>query len=168
MNIAQTEEQIKALSAVQANCQMLSIDLLCCNATRPKTGAVFSSPFSARPKVSNVSCSLLDSRLVVELAFEYSAWDSSEPAERIFHINCVFEVAYRLSEGYTPSEDEKSSFSRGTALHNCWPYAREFFRDITTRLGHPAPALPLLRITPKLSDDSSKGVKESPHEIKGL
>lgn len=168
MNIAQTKEQIKALSALQANCEMLSIDLLCCNATRPKTGAVFREPFSARPKVSNVSYSLLDRKLVVELAFEYSAWDSSEPAERIFHINCVFEVAYRLNEGYTPSEDEKSSFSRGTALFNCWPYVREFFRDVTTRLGHPAPTLPLLRITPKLSDAPPTGEKELSHQIKDV
>ena len=147
---------------------MLSIDLLSCNATRPKTGAVFSGPFSARPMVSNVSCTHLDSKLVVELAFEYSAWDSSEPAERIFHINCVFEVAYRLNEGYTPSEEEKSSFSRGTALLNCWPYAREFFRDITTRLGHPAPTLPLLRISPKLSNAPSTGEKELSHHIKDV
>jgi hypothetical protein len=89
---------------------------------------------------------------VVEVAFEYAAWDSSEPPERIFLVTCSFEVCYRLKESYVPSEEERLSFSRGTAVFNCWPYAREFFRDITARLGHPTPALPLLRITPKKSE----------------
>lgn len=162
MNISQTKEQIKALSALQNNCEMESIDLQLCNATRPKTGIAFKEPFSAKPIVSNVSSSLSGRRFVVELAFEYSAWDSSETPERLFQVNCVFEVAYRLNESYTPTEEEKSSFSRGTALFNCWPYAREFFRDITTRLGHAAPTLPLLRITPKKPDT------ESTIETKGL
>jgi hypothetical protein len=64
-------------------------------------------------------------------------------------VDCVFEVAYRIRDSYSPSEAEKSSFSRGTAVFNCWPYAREFLRDVTARLGHQVPALPLLRISPK-------------------
>lgn len=166
MNISQTKEQIKALSAFQNNCEMESIDLQLCNATRAKTGTTFKAPFSAKPTVSNVSSSLSGRRFVVELAFEYSAWDSSDTPERLFQVNCTFEVAYRLNESYTPSEEEKTSFSRGTALFNCWPYAREFFRDMTTRLGHAAPTLPLLRITPKKPDTESiletKGLPPTP------
>jgi len=99
--------------------------------------------------LSNISPSQTEQQLIVEVSFEYAAWDSSEPQQRIFLITCTFEVCYRLRDSYTPTEVEKQSFSRGTAVFNCWPYAREFFRDITARLGHQTPSLPLLRITPK-------------------
>jgi hypothetical protein len=149
INISQTPEQIKALSAFQNHCEIRGITLQSCNATRAKAGTELREPFSIKPALSNISSSLQSEQFVVEVSFEYAAWDSSEPQERLFLVNCTFEVAYQISDGYSPSEEEKSSFSRGTAVFNCWPYAREFLRDITARLGHQTPILPLLRITPK-------------------
>jgi hypothetical protein len=67
-------------------------------------------------------------------------------------VNCTFAVSYALLGGYVPSQDEITSFGRGTAVFNCWPYAREFLRDITARMGHQTPALPLLRIVPRGPD----------------
>jgi hypothetical protein len=125
---------------------------LSCNAIRAKGGAQFVEPFSARPMLSNVTGSQDNDHFIVEVSFEYSAWDSSDPQQRIFLINCTFEVCYRIRDSYTPTEAERQSFSRGTAVFNCWPYAREYFRDITARLGHPTPVLPLLRITPKKAE----------------
>jgi hypothetical protein len=101
---------------------------------------------------------------VVEVSFEYTAWDSSEPSERLFKIDCTFEVCYLLRDDYEPAEEEKSSFARGTAVFNCWPYAREFLSDITARLGHQTPALPLLRITPKKAEQTPPEVESSPSE----
>ena len=152
MQISQTTEQIAALKSLQDRCELDNISLQSCNATRAKAGIQFSEPFSVKPMLSNVSSSQQGEQFVVEVAFEYAAWDSSEPPQRIFQVNCSFEVCYRVKDSYIPTEDERHSFSRGTAVFNCWPYAREFFRDITARLGHPTPALPLLRITPKKSE----------------
>jgi hypothetical protein len=160
IKISQTKEQIQALSSVQANCEIQGITLLSCSVTRAKAGNTLKEPFSVKPALSNISSSRHDSTLVIEVSFEYSAWDSSEPAERLFLVNCTFEVAYQLRDGYTPSNDELASFSRGTAVFNCWPYAREFLRDITARLGHQTPALPLLRIVPKKPDVIAKQVVE--------
>ena len=152
MQISQTKEQIRALSAFQNHCEIQNITLQSCTATRAKAGTEFREPFSVRPVLSNISSSLQGEHFVVEVSFEYAAWDSSEPQERLFLVNATFEVAYRIRDGYMPSDEEKSSFSRGTAVFNCWPYAREFFRDITSRLGHQTPVLPLLRITPKKTE----------------
>jgi len=149
MQISQTKEQIAALSAFQQHCEIESITLQNCSAVRAKSGTSFKAPFTAKPVLSNVSSIMRDGTLTAEVSFEYSAWDSSEPPERVFLVNCVFEASYRLIDGYGPSADEISSFTKGTAVFNCWPYAREFMRDITARLGHTAPALPLLRIVPK-------------------
>ena len=131
---------------------MEAITLQSCTAQRAKAGTQFKEPFEVKPALSNIGSSFQGNRFVVEVSFEYTAWDSSEPPERLFKIDCTFEVCYLLRDNYTPTEEEKNSFSKGTAVFNCWPYAREFLRDITGRIGHQAPTLPLLRITPKKAD----------------
>lgn len=155
MRIAQTAEQIKALKTLQDHCEMDAITLQSCVAARAKAGTKFTEPFAVKPNLSNIASSLQGEQFVVEVSFEYAAWDSSEPSERLFKVDCTFEVSYRLRDAYQPTEDEKNSFSKGTAVFNCWPYAREFLRDITARIGHQTPALPLLRITPKKAETAT-------------
>lgn len=149
MQISQTTEQIAALNAFQNHCEIQGITLLSCTAGRAKAGTEFKEPFSVKPALSNISSMIQGNQIIVEVSFEYAAWDSSEPPQRLFLVNCAFEVAYQIRDHYVPSEHERSSFERGTAVFNCWPYAREFLRDITARLGHQTPVLPLLRINPK-------------------
>jgi hypothetical protein len=152
IQISQTAEQIRALTAFQEHCEIHNITLLSSTVTRAKAGTEFREPFSVKPVLSNIAWSLQMDLFVVEVSFEYGAWDSSEPQVRLFSVNCTFEVTYLIRDGYTPAEEEKSSFGRGTAVFNCWPYAREFLRDITARMGHPTPVLPLLRIMPKKAE----------------
>jgi hypothetical protein len=155
MQISQTKEQLRALSGFQANCEIQTVHLLSCSATRAREGATFTDPFKAKPTLSNVEPSIRGGALAVEISFEYTAWDSSDPPERLFCIHCTFEALYRIREEYTPTEEGISSFSRGTAVFNCWPYAREFIQAMISRLGHTAPALPLLRIIPKKAPQDS-------------
>jgi hypothetical protein len=160
MQISQTKEQITALSAFQNHCELEAITLQSCTTARAKAGAAFTEPFEVKPALSNIASSVQGERFVVEVSFEYTAWDSSEPRERLFKIDCTFEVCYRLQDDHRPTEEQKSSFSKGTAVFNCWPYAREFLSDITARLGHQTPALPLLRITPKKAEPSPSVVTQ--------
>src|ERR1039458_10587474 len=136
MRISQTTEQISALRSFQDHCEIETITLQSCTVTRAKTGAQFNEPFSVKPTLSNISSFHKGEQFVVEVSFEYAAWDSSEPPERIFCVNCTFEVCYRMQDGYVPTDAEKTLFSRGTAVFNCWPYAREFLRDIKIGRAH--------------------------------
>src|SRR5690242_1386012 len=129
MQLSQTSKQIKALTAFQDHCEIDSITLQSCTTTRAKAGAQFREPFAVKPALSNIGSSFQGQFFVVEVSFEYTAWDSSEPEERLFKVDCTFEVSYRLRDEYRPTEAEKTSFSKGTAVFNCWPYAREFLRD---------------------------------------
>jgi hypothetical protein len=156
MLISQTKEQIQALSAIQANCEIQSVTLLSCNVTRAKAGSKFKEPYSVKPALSNIATVRHEDLLIAEVSFEYSAWDASEPPERLFLVNCTFEVSYQLHDGYNPSAEQMASFGRGTAVFNCWPYAREFLRDITSRIGHQTPVLPLLRIVPKKAEPAAQ------------
>jgi len=147
--ISQTPEQIRALSSFQGHCEIQGVKLQSCNAVSAAAGTQLREPFSVKPALSNISSSQRGDQFVVDVSFEYAAWDSSETPQRLFQVNCTFEVVYQISDGYLPNDEERSSFSRGTAVFNCWSYAREFLRDITARLGHQTPVLPLLRIIPK-------------------
>jgi hypothetical protein len=164
MRLSQTKEQIAALRSFQEQCEIENVSLQSCAATRAKADAIFTEPYSVKPSLSNISSAQHGNMFVVEVSFDYNAWDSSEPSMQLFHVNCTFEVCYRLRDGFVPSDDEKTSFSRGTAVFNCWPYAREFFRDITSRLGQTAPVLPLLRIIPKQPPAPEPQILEPPKE----
>jgi hypothetical protein len=149
MQISQTKDQIKALASLQSHCELRNILLQGCTVQRARSGAAFLAPYTAKPTLSNVSERMSGRDLFVEVSFEYSAWDSAEPPERLFSVNCSFEAHYIVAADHAPSSDEVASFSKGNAVFNCWPYVREFLRDITSRLGHSAPPLPLLRIVRK-------------------
>jgi hypothetical protein len=161
MFLTQTGEQLQALSEFQSHCEIRDVTLLMCSALRAKLTRPPVEPISIRPSLSNISSRFQGDCFMVEVSFEYSAWDSSEPPERVFLINSTFEVTYQMLDEYSPSQDAIQSFSRGTAVFNCWPYAREFLSDITARMGHQAPALPLLRIAPK---KEAKPAKQQPTE----
>jgi len=165
IRLAQTSEQFSALRRFQDQCELEMITLQACNATRGEAGTSYVEPYSIRPAISNISSSQNGKLFVVKISFDYDAWDSSEPSQRLFQVNCTFEVSYQLRDGYIPTEEERLSFSRGTAVFNCWSYAREFFRDMTARLGHSAPVLPLLRIIPKQQPPSEPVVLEG---VKGV
>jgi hypothetical protein len=160
MQISQTKEQINALNAFQNHCELEAITLLSCATNRAKAGSSFVEPFEVKPTLSNTASFVQGDRFIVEVSFEYTAWDSSDPRQRLFKIDCAFEVCYRLQDDHEPTEEQKSSFSKGTAVFNCWPYAREFLSDMTARLGHQTPPLPLLRITPQKADSQSSAVTQ--------
>ena|SRR5665213_1244270 len=167
-DISQTPEQIKALSAFQNHCEIEAITLQSCTADRAKYGTQFNEPFSVKPALTNTNCFSQGQSFVVEVSFEYTAWDSSEPPQRLFKVDCTFEVSYRMRDDYAPTDVEKASFSKGTAVFNCWPYAREFLSDLTSRLGHQTPVLPLLRITPKKASSPPPAVEAQPKPAASL
>jgi len=109
-------------NAFQDHCEIEASTLQTCTALRAKYKTQFKEPFSVKPALTNTTSSFQGQYFVVEFFFEYTAWDASEPSERLFKIDCTFEVSYRLRDGYHPTDEEKSSFSKGTAVFNRWPY----------------------------------------------
>jgi hypothetical protein len=107
MQISQTSEQLRALSEFQNHCEIRDITLLSCSVARAKADTLLKAPISVKPSLSNISSHLQGNRFVVEVAFEYSAWDSSEPPERAFSVNGILEVVYDMRDAYKPTEEEK-------------------------------------------------------------
>ncbi len=77
---------------------------------------------------------------------EPSKVSPDEKAEAAVEVMATFELVYRVPDGLEVSEAEFRSFAETNAVFNVWPYWRELFQAMLTRMGLPAIALPLLRI----------------------
>jgi len=68
---------------------------------------------------------------------------------KVFSVECAYELCYGLEEGYRPEGNEIEAFKNGNAIFNCWPYFREFFQNLTSRMDQAPPPLPFLRVAPR-------------------
>jgi len=95
---------------------------------------------------------IVDANLGILASFQIGGFDSSEPAKLLFEAECTFELLYELiDKSFKPESASIAAFKDGNAIFNCWPYAREFFNSVTTRMALSPPPLPLLKIIPKLN-----------------
>jgi hypothetical protein len=146
MLIAPTREEFKAAQSLQTHCDLDHITLLRCSTARVPTGTQLSEPYTLSASNSSTA-KLIGEVLTVEAFFNSTAVDANKA--QVFTVECVYELSYRLKEGYTPQENEIEAFKNGNAIFNCWPYFRELFQNVTARMGQAPPPLPLLRVVPK-------------------
>jgi hypothetical protein len=147
MLIAQTQEELKAAWAVQANCELESIALIHCKSSRTPFGVVLEEPFQIKGNHKAETANVKGQKLCVQVSFNFGAVDATEV--QIFSVESTYELLYSVRETFTPSPSEIDAFKNGNAIFNCWPYFREFFQNITSRMGQTPPVLPLLRVIPK-------------------
>lgn len=50
-----------------------------------------------------------------------------------FHINCEFELEYRLPEGFEASDEELKAFGETSTSFSAFPYATELVQSLSTR-----------------------------------
>lgn len=62
-----------------------------------------------------------------------------------FQIRAIFELSYQIPVGLEYSEEEMREFVAGNVAFNAWPFFRELFQSMTTRMGMSAITLPLFR-----------------------
>jgi hypothetical protein len=146
MLIAPTREEFKAAQSLQTHCDLDRIALLRCSISRVPVGTQLSEPYTLSTSNSSTA-KLIDDVLTVEAFFNSTAVDANKA--QVFTVECVYELCYRLKEGYKPQQSEIEAFKNGNAIFNCWPYFREFFQNVTARMGQAPPPLPLLRVVPK-------------------
>ena len=72
--------------------------------------------------------------------------DVGDEDDPFFHVEALFEAVYELDAGFEPTLDEIQSFARGNAVLNCWPFWREYVRDLAHRMEQPTPFVPFLRL----------------------
>lgn len=62
-----------------------------------------------------------------------------------FHIECEFELDYRLPEDFEASTEDLTAFGEISASFSAFPYARELVQSLTTRASLPPLVLGTLR-----------------------
>jgi hypothetical protein len=152
--IEQTNEEILAAASVHRNASLKELRLRsstldCCTDLDQITGSLLDTDISFSPSAARVEQAIL--RLSIDFTFRIvkRALDDDSPEENFLTVACKFEADYGLREGHSPSEAEISSFHRGNAVFNCWPYFREYIHSSVVRMGFPPPPVPFLRLQPK-------------------
>jgi hypothetical protein len=146
MLISPTREEFRAAQSLQTHCEIRQIALLRCAGWKAPEGTRLSEPYTLNEAHSSAA-RLVDDILAVEVSFEAYAVDANKT--KVFSAECVYELCYGLKEGYRPEGNEIEAFKNGNAIFNCWPYFREFFQNLTSRMGQAPPLLPFLRVAPR-------------------
>jgi hypothetical protein len=146
MLISPTREEFKAAQSLQTHCELERIALLRSSGWRAPAGTHLSEPYTLNESHSSAARQI-DDALAVEVSFDAFAVDANKI--RVFSIECAYELCYGLKEGYRPTANEVEAFKSGNAIFNCWPYFREFFQNLTSRMGETPPPLPFLRVAPR-------------------
>ena len=146
MLISPTREEFKAAQSLQTHCDLRQIALLRCAGWRAPAGTQLSEPYTLNESHSSTA-RLIDDALAVEVSFEAYAVDANKI--KVFSVECAYELCYGLIDGYRPEGNGVEAFKNGNAIFNCWPYFREFFQNLTSRMGQTPPPLPFLRVAPK-------------------
>jgi hypothetical protein len=146
MLISPTREEFRAAQSLQTHCELRLIALLRCAGWKAPTGTPLSEPYTLNESHSSAT-KLVGDVLAVEVAFVAFAVDAKKT--KVFSVECAYELCYGLKEGYRPEGNEIEAFKNGNAIFHCWPYFREFFQNLTSRMGEAPPPLPFLRVAPK-------------------
>lgn len=154
MLIEQEPEEVKRSFQFQMNAQITAIRLMDALVRRdPGTsmediGEYLTTTISF--KIADYKRSKETVTFGVKFRFKILAGEDKEPRE-LAVINCHFDADYELRDGFEPEESHINAFHNGNAIFNCWPYFRELVQSATVRMGLPPPAIPFLRLIPKIT-----------------
>jgi hypothetical protein len=160
-SIVQSEKQTQLAVSVHRNAEIESIRLARAKAfaVRPKDGLKEPIVLSVDVKAKEAESSV--GSLMIEVLFRVTGIRKSDgpKSTNSICVECVFEVEYRLREGFKPTPDQIKAFKDGNAIFNCWPYGRQHAQDMMARLGYPPLTLPFLRVQTarKLAQRTLKG-----------
>jgi hypothetical protein len=108
-----------------------------------------------KPNINKIFCN-----------FRVAAFSSASPDKLVMKIEASFctSYVYQGKYPYDNFDDELEYWFNICPISDAWPYWREFVQSMSTRMGFPALAVPLLEIVPQKS--LGKGTKGQPGKKK--
>ena len=155
--LTQSPEELRSALAVQLHSELRAVSLLECNTVRDE-GPI---PEELALSVAHSSSWAIEHpvlRVTVEVRMRAKA------ADDFLSITARHLVEYGLADEYHPADDAIDAFSNGNAVFNVWPYARELFAGLTSRMGLQLPPLPFLRIVPPAPKESPVDSDKKPRK----
>ena len=147
--IEQTQEEFKATANFQKNAELTQVRLKRFCASSPDKQPSVEQGFDLRIKHSSVNEPSSNEETSFDVEIVFDALGDGNLEKVWFHIDCCYELKYKLRPGYSPSKEELSAFHEGNALFHCWPFAREFVQNATQRMGLTVPPIPMFRVRVK-------------------
>ena len=160
LTLTPTPQEVRLAAAIYNHCNLSQIVLTQCSVSGTRDKHLV-EPFTMAVRIVGSKSAIEIGTLVVEVNFNLTSSDASDPPIVVFQIDCVFWVAYKLDEEIIPSQEQIDAFANGNVIYNCWPYLREFVQSTTMRMGHTPPPLPLLRVQPKSNPAMAETVARS-------
>jgi hypothetical protein len=147
--IEQTPKEFKATAIFQRNAQLVQVRLkrFCANSVEPPPAV--ERGFDLSLKHSSLGATTSADQVAFDIEVIFDAIGDGDTEKQLFHIDCCYELKYKLRPGYTPSPEELAAFQAGNALFHCWPFAREFVQNATQRMGLTVPPIPMFRVQAK-------------------
>jgi hypothetical protein len=147
--LIQTVDEADLAYSVLRNVELRSIRMIHCEAKLTRTPVE-----STRPLKTDLDAPIgryhgvKDQTLQTAAHFRVCNEVTTGSVRTLFDITLAFEVEYSVLRGYQPTESQLTAFAQAFAVYNAWPYARETFQNLVTRMGECPPPLPLLRFSP--------------------
>lgn len=91
-------------------------------------------------------------QLTVEICYSLHSHEESETDHELVSVEVTFALAYRLKSPFL--DDECSLFARINAVHNSWPYLREFLQSMTARMSVPVLTIGSFSVASVLARDA--------------
>lgn len=147
--IEQTPGDFKAIAVFQKNAELTHVRLKRFCASCAEELPSVERGFDLNLKHASLNATASSDQAAFEMEIAFDAFGDGDVEKSLFHIDCCYELKYRLTPGYAPSEEELRAFHEGNALFHCWPFAREFVQNATQRMGLTVPPIPMFRIQVK-------------------
>ena len=175
MIIEQTKEQMHEAIALHTNAAISWIRL-----SRSK---VWSQPSIQINDVGKVDFDITfkpvgvrrrENTLIIITNFNFAILSQAMMDNLLVGVECEFEAAYLLVDGFEPSEGQIEAFQAANAIFNCWPFFREYVQSTVTRMNFPPPPVPFLRIvrkapnTPAIEQSSPPAIDQLPASEAGV
>lgn len=144
--IEQTPEELKATAAFQTHAELVQIALKRFGGSSAEEDPAIKEGIELSLKHKPLKAVASSELAVFDIEIVFDALADGQAEKRLFHIECCYELRYRLRKGYAPSKDELAAFHAGNALFQCWPFAREFVQNATQRMGLTVPPVPMFRV----------------------
>lgn len=154
MTIEQEPELLTAALGLYSSCELVSIRLKKASVSYLAEEDALPATLSLRLSHKAVASRIRESDIRFEVEFSLNGINAGANDNVIFTVDCIFQADYHLKPEYVPAEEAIEAFRQGNAVFNCWPFAREFFDNLTHRMGLHIPSLPLLRVRAKQSHPS--------------
>jgi len=150
MTLEQTPEQFQEARTFGANAQLRTVRLAKSKSWSRRLSEELGENVESEITIAYTDPAPSQGEITLPVQLNFRMVEKQDDTQsEIIGIEAEFEADYALRPGYEATKSQVAAFHMSNAVHNCWPFFREFVQSLSVRMGYPAPPVPLLRLAIK-------------------